>query len=78
MSAALLLQPVARKRCASCQCWSGPRAVGTTPGSVAIAAETDIGLCDGGGWHGSERRARSACGHWRIWPVLLDGGTPPA
>mgnify|MGYP000980923541 CR=1 FL=1 len=77
MNATPLLQPVARKRCASCQCWSGPRAIGSPPGNVAIAADTDVGLCDGGGWHGSERRARSACGHWRIWPLLLDGGTTP-
>jgi hypothetical protein len=36
-----------------------------------IEAETVTGNCLGGGWDGSERRARSACGHWKIWPVLL-------
>jgi hypothetical protein len=38
---------------------------------VRIVSETDIGLCDGGPWNGSERRARSACGHWDCWPALI-------
>jgi len=67
----LLIQAVDRKRCASCQRWRGNRQPGPTPDSVGIDAETITGLCDGGGWHGSERRARSACGHWQIWSVLL-------
>ncbi|HEX6736200.1 MAG TPA: hypothetical protein VF096_15435 [Azonexus sp.] len=66
----MLNQPVARKRCASCERWQGPRQPGPTPDSVAIAAETDSGLCVGGGWDGDLRRARCACGHWRLWPAL--------
>jgi len=44
-------------------------------GTVIIEAETSEGLCQGGGWDNSERRARSACGHWRIWEALDQ--TPP-
>jgi hypothetical protein len=66
----LLTHPVARKRCASCDRWQGPRQPGETPDSVNIEAETDTGLCVGGGWNGDLRRARSACGHWRVWAVL--------
>lgn len=61
---------VDRKRCASCQRWTGARAAGE-PGMVRVVAETDTGLCHGGPWDGSERRARSACGHWACWPVLI-------
>jgi len=67
----LLNQAIDRKRCASCERWQGPRQAGELPDTVGIAAETDTGLCIGGGWDGSERRARSACGHWRIWPELV-------
>jgi len=74
----MLLQAVERKRCASCACWTGIRQPGPDAGSVAIEAETAVGRCDGGGWHDSERRARSACGHWRLWPVLDEGAEPPA
>jgi len=70
----LLIQNVDRKRCASCACWQGDRQPGPTPGTVAIHAETDSGLCIGGGWDNSERRARSACGHWRLWPELEQAG----
>jgi len=66
----LLIQAVDRRRCASCECWRGERQAGETPDTVAVAAETATGLCSGGGWDNSERRARSACGHWRIWPAL--------
>jgi hypothetical protein len=66
----LLSQPVARQRCASCERWSGERRPGETPDSVLIEAETATGMCRGGPWDGSERRARSACGHWRLWPQL--------
>jgi hypothetical protein len=66
----VLSQAVERKRCASCERWQGARQPGETPGTVAIEAETVTGLCEGGGWNGSERRARSACGHWRLWPAL--------
>jgi len=66
----LLSQAVDRKRCASCACWQGARQPGAQPGTVDIEAETVSGLCLDGGWHESERRARSACGHWRIWPEL--------
>jgi len=71
----LLNQAIARKRCASCQRWQGPRQPGSEPDTVAIASETVTGLCQGGGWDGDERRARSACGHWQIWAVLT-GATP--
>lgn len=63
----MLNHPVDRKRCASCQRWSGLRQAGETPEFVLIEAETSTGLCQGGPWDGSERRARSACGHWRSW-----------
>lgn len=65
----MLNQAVDRKRCASCQRWSGPRQPGEA-GFVLIAAETDTGLCQGGPWDQSERRARSACGHWLCWSEL--------
>jgi len=65
-----ITQEVARKRCASCQRWTGPRQTGNDPETVCIASETVTGLCEGGGWHGSERRARSACGHWQRWQAL--------
>ncbi|PKO31870.1 MAG: hypothetical protein CVU34_16950 [Betaproteobacteria bacterium HGW-Betaproteobacteria-7] len=67
----MLNQAISRQRCASCQRWQGPRQPGETPDSVAIQAETDSGLCVDGGWDGDERRARSACGHWQIWSVLV-------
>ena len=65
-------QPVARQRCASCERWSGQRQSGSQPGHVAVASETTIGLCQGGPWDGTERRARSACGHWHLWPQLAE------
>jgi hypothetical protein len=67
----LLTQAIDRKRCASCACWQGPRHADFVSDSVLIEAETVTGNCLGGGWDGSERRARSACGHWKIWPVLI-------
>jgi len=66
----LLSHAVDRKRCASCEHWGGPRQPGDTPASVLIEDETSTGPCNDGGWAGSERRARSACGHWRLWPLL--------
>ncbi|MBK8522835.1 MAG: hypothetical protein IPL58_01075 [Betaproteobacteria bacterium] len=66
----MFFQPVDRKRCASCHRWSGPRAPGDLPGTVAIESETIAGLCVGGPWDGQERRARSACGHWVVWLAL--------
>ncbi|MCG2577367.1 hypothetical protein LZ012_10210 [Dechloromonas sp. XY25] len=66
----LLSQAVARKRCASCQIWSGLRQPGSTPDVVLIEVESSTGICQGGPWDGSERRARSACGHWQCWSVL--------
>ncbi len=66
----LLIQAVDRRRCASCDCWRGERRPGETPEQVAVESETVAGLCVGGGWDNSERRARSACGHWRIWLAL--------
>jgi len=65
----MLAQAVDRKRCASCQRWRGPRQA-APPEHVLIESETVTGLCDGGGWHQDERRARSACGHWQCWDVL--------
>jgi len=70
----LLNQAIDRKRCASCERWGGQRQPGATPGFVEIEAETATGPCQDGGWAGDERRARSACGHWRLWPAL----NPPA
>ena len=66
-------QAIERKRCASCERWSGKRQPGA-PGEVLIEAETAVGLCCGGPWDGSERRARSACGHWKLWPELSAPG----
>ncbi|PKO94391.1 MAG: hypothetical protein CVU16_03115 [Betaproteobacteria bacterium HGW-Betaproteobacteria-10] len=66
----MLIQAVDRRRCASCECWRGERHVGELTDTVAIESETLTGLCVGGGWDNSERRARSACGHWRIWLAL--------
>ena len=66
----MLSQPVDRRRCASCERWSGVRQCNSTVDSVLIEAETAIGLCCGGPWDGSERRARSACGHWLRWHAL--------
>jgi len=63
-------QAVALHRCASCNRWSGARRIGATPQSVDIASELAIGLCVGGPWDGSERRARSACGRWIVWLAL--------
>lgn len=73
------LQPVDLKRCASCERWGGSRQVGTQPETVEIDDERAVGLCQGGPWDGSERRARSACGRWIRW-LALDtavGPTPP-
>ena len=53
----MLNQAVDRKRCASCEHWRGPRQPGATPDCVAIDSETVTGLCEDGGWAGSERRA---------------------
>ncbi len=61
----LLIQAIDRKRCGSCERWSGLRQAGPTPDVVMIESETSTGLCQGGPWDGSERRARSACGHWQ-------------
>lgn len=65
-----IAQQVSRKRCASCQRWTGVREPGSEKETVLVEAETATGLCDGGGWHASERRARSACGHWLRWQGL--------
>jgi hypothetical protein len=73
----LLIQAVERKRCASCERWRGPRQPGDTPETVAVTTDTVTGLCVGGGWDGSERRARSACGHWQIWLALTAAGNAP-
>ena len=66
----MLSQAVDRKRCASCERWRGERQPGATPDTVMVEAETVTGLCIGGGWDNSERRARSACGHWKLWTAL--------
>jgi hypothetical protein len=42
------------------------------PGTVSIESEFSTGLCIEGGWNGDERRARSSCGHWKIWPLVAD------
>lgn len=76
----MLVQAVARKRCASCERWSGERSPADHGQGVAIASELATGLCQGGPWDQSERRARSACGHWRCWSALVaapaDGPAP--
>jgi len=74
----LLAQAVERKRCASCQRWSGLRYPGQTPDIVLIESETSTGLCQGGPWNGSERRARSACGHWQCWLPTASVAMAPA
>lgn len=66
----LLAHPVARKRCASCERWGGTRRPGATPEFVMIESETSTGICQGGPWDSTERRARCACGHWKCWPLL--------
>ena len=66
-------QSVSRRRCASCERWSGERLPGATADEVLITEETATGICQGGPWDGSERRARSACGHWLRWSVLGSG-----
>ncbi|MBI2309241.1 MAG: hypothetical protein HYU78_18270 [Rhodocyclales bacterium] len=66
----MAVQAVAKRRCASCERWSGPRAPAEDGGHVRIESETSTGLCVGGPWDGSERRARSACGQWRRWQIL--------
>ncbi len=66
----MIHQQVNRKRCASCQRWTGPRLPGPNPETVLVESEIVTGQCEGGGWHGSERRARSACGHWLRWEEL--------
>jgi hypothetical protein len=64
------IQAALLHRCASCNRWGGPRQIGTAPQTVEIASELTTGLCVGGPWNGSERRARSACGQWAVWPAL--------
>jgi len=66
----VLTQPVDRHRCASCERWQGERRPGADGQSVEISSELASGLCCGGPWDGSERRARSACGRWTIWQPL--------
>lgn len=66
----MLIHAIDRKRCASCERWSGQRLPGEQPGTVLIESETSEGLCVGGGWDNSERRARSACGHWLCWQAV--------
>ncbi len=68
-----MLQPAALRRCASCERWGGERRA-CPPEYVEITAETSCGPCQGGPWNGSERRARSACGHWTAWSALGPGG----
>jgi len=70
----LLIQAAHQKRCATCERWCGERQPVEEPGAVAVAGETVSGLCTGGGWHGSERRARSTCGHWRVWSAIGTAG----
>lgn len=64
-------QSVTLHRCASCQRWSGARQVGAAPQTVEIDNELSTGRCIGGPWDGDQRRARSACGQWIVWPALL-------
>jgi len=66
----VLSQAVDRKRCASCDRWRGERRAGSDGRQVEIESELSSGLCCGGPWDNSERRARSACGHWLRWQQL--------
>jgi len=66
----VLTQHADRKRCATCERWSGARIPGHEARTVTVESETTPGMCRGGPWDGSERRARSACGHWLIWPAI--------
>jgi hypothetical protein len=72
----MIIQPASRKRCATCNRWAGPRSParqdesGGTTDAVEIGSETDAGLCIGGPWDGTERRARSACGQWIVWHAI--------
>ncbi|WP_371325382.1 hypothetical protein VX159_07655 [Dechloromonas sp. ZY10] len=66
----MLSQAVDRKRCASCDRWQGERRAGSDGRQVEIESELSCGLCRGGPWDNSERRARSACGHWLRWQQL--------
>jgi hypothetical protein len=66
----LLIKTVQRKRCATWERWCAEQRPVARQGAVAVAEESGSGLCTGGGWHGSERRARSTCGHWRVWAAL--------
>lgn len=66
----MIVQPVALKRCASCQRWGGSRQVGGEPETVEIQHEGVVGPCQGGPWDGTERRIRNACGRWTRWLVL--------
>lgn len=68
------LQSAALCRCATCERWDGPRTVGGDAGSVRIGSETDGGICVGGPWDGTPRRARSACGRWLRWHKLGESG----
>ncbi len=66
----MILQPVALRRCASCERWQGPRQATDDGQAVRIPGEDSSGLCAGGPWDGSERRARAACGRWLRWHAL--------
>lgn len=68
----MFYQSAALKRCATCQRWAGLRSPGAEAGTVELQSESETGLCTGGPWDGAERRVRSACGHWVIWPALAN------
>ncbi len=70
-------QPVSLKRCASCERWCGDRQPGDAAATVRIAGDQATGLCAGGPWDGQVRRARSACGHWRLWAALAENAAAP-
>ena len=71
-AAKMFYQSAALKRCATCQRWAGLRSPGAEAGTVELQSESETGLCTGGPWDGTERRVRSACGHWVIWPALAN------
>lgn len=66
----LVLHPVANRRCGSCERWHGERRAGADGHSIELDSEMRMGVCRGGPWDNSERRARSACGRWTVWTAL--------
>jgi hypothetical protein len=76
----MLIQPVARRRCLSCQRWQGERVV-VDAAQVGTADETVQGLCREGPWDGNPRGVKNAFGRWVRWLALPEdnaSSTSPA